>query len=157
MTDEVKATATEAIAEPIAAQETQEDTEVRLTKLETEKENYRLAYLKEVEKNKVDPATETEDQRMRRIALEVQAETRMSEYDKEKEALTVKALKENKELKAALLGKKTDPVAALGTHSESIPVTDTSITPEQLAHFKSMGWTDKDIERYKVNLRKRPG
>ena len=158
MTDEVKAPATEANAEAIAPQEPQEETtEQKLAKLEAEKENYRKAYLKAAEKNKADNGSETEEERTRRIAREVLAESRMNEIDKEKEALTAKALKENEELKAALRGKKNEPVAAVGTHNESTPVTDTSITPDQMAFFKAKGWTDKDIERYKQNLRSRPG
>ncbi len=137
--------------------EVEETAEQKIAKLEEEKENYRKAYLKETEKNKADPASETDDERMRRIALEVQAETRIGEIDKEQADITAKALKENKELKATLAGQIKAPPATMGSHSETISVTDTSITPEQMAFFKSKNWTDADIARYKENLRKRPG
>lgn len=129
-----------------------EDAEARFKQLEAEKENYRKAYLKEADKNKLGENEDYED-KIRRIASETLADSRIAEIAREQDAIIAKALKENKELKLAQLNKTTAP-AAMGTHTESVAVQDTSITNEQLAAFKAKGWTDKDIERYKQNMRK---
>ena len=142
---------TETIAPTIPPEQ---DYAAQIAKLETEKENYRKAYLKEAEKGG-NPADEDEDGRMRRIAQEELSNSRLVEIAREQDEIIQKALKENKELKLAHLNKTDAPPAALGAHAEGMPVRDTSVTPEQIAHFKSKGWTDADIERYKQNLRKR--
>jgi len=100
---------------------------------------------------------ETEEERTRRIIKEELAQSKIQQIDTEKEMLLKKLARENKELKLANLNKTGTPVATVGTHSEGTPVTDTSVTPEQLAAFKAKGWTDKDIERYKGNLRRYSG
>ena len=135
-----------------AAPET--DHEARVAALEAEKarlieerENYKNAYLKE--KGKKSPDTtgeETEDEKMRRIAQEVQANSRIAEIAREQDAIIKKALKENKELKLAQMNKTGVP-GAVGSHTEQPQApTDTLITPEQIAHLKqTRGWTDKDI------------
>ncbi len=143
--------ATETIAPTIAPEE---DYEARIAQLETEKENYRKAYLKEADK-KPEPVDEEEDDKINRKVNEAIANSKLAEIAREQDDIIKKALKENKELKAAALGTKKEPPAGMGGHSESTPVRDTSITPEQMTYFKSMNWTDKDIERYKQNLRKR--
>lgn len=138
----------------------EDDLESKVAALETEKreilereQNYKTAYLKEAARNK-EITTEDDDERLRRIAREELANSRVAEIAREQEAIAQKALKENKELKLAALN-KTEPAAALGAHSESVPVLDTTITPEQMAEFKRRGWTDEDIKRYKENLRKK--
>ena len=153
---------TEAIAPAIVPGEkvvaAPEDPEARLKQLEEEKENYRKAYLKESEKNRKpkENLDEDDEEKMRRIAAETLANSRIAEIAREQDGIIQKALKENKELKLALTNKTTSaPAAALGTHSETIAVQDTLITPDQMASFKAKGWSDKDIERYKQNLRKR--
>ncbi len=84
------------------------------------------------------------------------ADSRLADVARELDAINQKALKENKELKLALQNKTKTPPAAIGTHSESTAtVSDGTITPEQLAYFKGRGWSDKDIEKYKANLRKK--
>lgn len=156
---EEKVAATEANAATIAPQEkvvdTQEDAEARFTQLEAEKENYRKAYLKEATKNKSkeENLDEDDEDKMRRIAAETLANSRIAEIAREQDDIIKRALKENKELKLASLN-KTTVVAAQGAHSESTAVQDTSITPEQMTQFKKMGWGDKEIERYKQNMRK---
>lgn len=151
-------TATEAIAPTIAPEE---DLELKVTALEAEKaklleekENYRKAYLKEASKE-AEPESETNLETLRKIAREELANSRLADIAREQDEIIQKALKENKELKAAALGKKPETIAAVGAHSESTPVMDTSITPEQMTYFKSRNWSDKDIERYKANLRKK--
>lgn len=158
--DEVKAT--ETIVPPIAAEETvvasPEDAEARYAQLEVEKENYRKAYLKEAERSKHQredsEKEEDTEEKMKRIARETLAESQIATMTREQSELIPKILKENRELKLARLN-KTEPPAAVGTHSESTPVRDTMVTPDQMAFFKSKGWSDKDIERYKKNLSKR--
>jgi hypothetical protein len=162
---------TEASAQPIVPAETEVkvstvdtsvDLEARNTALEAEKSrlieeaaNYKMAYLKEKKRKESEddePAT-GDDDRLRKIAREELANSRLSEIAVEQDAIIQKALKENKELKLAQMNRQTSqPSAAIGTHSESQPVRDTLITPEQMTAFKARGWTDKDIERYKKNL-----
>lgn len=158
-------TATEANVQPIAAEEkvvvSPEDAEARIAALQAEKAailereaNYKNAYLKEVKKN--ESLDETEDEKMERVAKKVLADSRLAEIAREQEAIIQKALKENKELKLVQMNKNTPP-ASIGTHNESTPVADTLVTPDQMAHFKAKGWTDKDIERYKKNLQRSTG
>lgn len=127
-----------------------EEEKARLT---VERENYRVAYLKK-ESKKENFEDEEMDEKMRRIAAETLADSRLAEIAQEQDIIIKKALKENKELKLAQLNKSNTPPAAVGTHSESQPVRDTLVTPEQMAYFKTKGYTDKDIERYKKNLQR---
>lgn len=140
---------------------TNDEAEARLAQIQIEKENYRIAYLKEKDKNRQKPVEgsdeETEDEKIERIVSEKMAASQMAKLDEEEKVLLQKVLKENKELKLAHLNKTNIPPAAVGTHTESTAVTDTTVTPEQLAYFKSKGYTDKDIERYKANLKRNMG
>ncbi len=139
-----------------------DDVEAKVAALEAEKakiiverENYKMAFLKEKNKGKEDPEL-GEDERMEKVAQKVLADSRLAEIAREQDEIIRKALKENKELKLAR-SKPGDPPAALGSHSESTPVRDTTITAEQLAAFKARNWTDKDIEKYKKNLQRYSG
>lgn len=156
--------ATEANVETIASQETI-DNEAEFARLEAEKNkaieeaaNYKLAYLKE-KKKKEDFVDEDEDEeaKIRRITTETLAESRLAEIARQQDEIIKKALKENKELKLAQLNKTGMPPASMGTHSESTPVRDTLVTPEQMTAFKAKGWSDKDIERYKKNIQRYSG
>lgn len=137
------------------------DSEAKIARLEAEKNkyieqsaNYKLAYLKEKNKSSSDITDEDGEDKMRRIAEETLRNSRIAEIEKEKDLIIKKSLKENKELKLALTNKQSGIPTYLGTHTESKPVSDTLVTPEQMAAFKSRGWSDKDIERYKKNLLK---
>lgn len=143
--------ATETIVPTIAPED---DSEAKYAQLETEKENYRKAYLKEVQKKDA-PVDEEEEGRIRRIAQEELANSKVIEIAREQDELIRRTLKENKELKLASLNKTSTPPAAIGSHSESIPVRDTTITSEQMDYFKAKGWSDKEIAAYKKNLQKR--
>lgn len=143
---------------------TEKDAEAKIIELEAEKarliaerDNYKTGMLKA--KGKI-PAEgtdleETDEEKMRRIAREEASNQKINAIDAEKEALFQKTLKENKELKLAIANKTVAPPAAQGSHIESTPVRDTTITAEQMEYFKKRGWSDKDIERYKNNLRKK--
>lgn len=142
---------------------TEQDYEAQIATLEqakadaiVEAANWKVAALKAKSRETI-PDEETDEDRMRRIANETLADSKLADIAREQDAIIKKALKENKELKLAQLSKTTTPPAALGTHSEGTPVKDTSITPEQLSAFKAKGWSDKDIERYKENLKKYGG
>jgi hypothetical protein len=143
--------ATEANAQPIAPVEDPETKIARLeaekVKLAEEKENYRKAYLKADGGS----SSDTDEERLRKIARDELASSRLVEIAREQDEIIRQTLKENKELKQAHLA-KNNPPAVMGSHSESTPVTDTLITPEQMAFFKQKGWSDKDIERYKKSL-----
>ncbi len=161
MADENKAT--EINAEIIATQEAKkvvldEDLESKVAALEAEKagwiekaSNYQVAYMKSERKRKEGTVDEDEDARFRRIAEETLANSELARINREQESLIKKALKENKELKLAQVNKADVPVSTT-SHSEGAKVTDTLVTPDQLAAFKAMNWNDKDIERYKKNL-----
>lgn len=149
--------ATETSAQTIAPAE---DLEAKVVALESEKAallkeaeagaNYRIAYLKE--KNKNSEGMEDDDERMERIAKKTLAESRLAEIAREQDAIIQKALKENKELKLARLNKTDIPVSTSSSTETSTPVRDTLVTPEQMASFKAMGWDDAKIARYKKNL-----
>lgn len=156
--------ATETDVEAIAPQETpkQDDAEERIAELEAEKaailereSNYKAAYLKEFEKNRnTVPENESDEDRIRRITREELAAKEVTAIDEEKESLLKKLAKENKELKLAQMNKTGAPPASIGSHSEGTPVTDTLVTPEQMAYFKEKNWSAEDIDRYKKNLLK---
>lgn len=141
------------------AVEAADDLQAKYSALEAEKNkaleeaaNYRLAFLKEKNKNKDDGDSDSdEDARMEQIARKALADSRLADIAKEQQAIIDRALKENRELKLAQMNRK-EPAATIGSHSESIPVKDGTVSSEQLAALKARGWTDKDIERYKKNL-----
>lgn len=141
---------------------TPDDNEARFAQLEAEKAkaieeaaNWKVAALKAKAKAK-EEGTDLDDdeERMEAIAKRTLANSRLAEIAKEQEAIIQRTLKENKELKLAFQNKGGSPPAGMGSHSESTPVRDTLVTPEQMAAFKSRGWSDKDIERYKKNLQR---
>lgn len=163
--------AIETPSQPIATEETEvkvstgtnEDLEAKynalqeeLVKTQEREANYKKAYLKEKGKH-ADPDDDSEPTMdVRSIVREELSNSRLADILREKEEITKKALKENSEMKRALSNKQgIQTQAATGSHVESRPVTDTLVTPEQAAHFKSRGWSDKDIEQYKKNLRKK--
>lgn len=161
--EEIKKPATETNTETIVTQEvnrvTVEDLEAKNAALEAEKvkleeeaANYKAAYFKEKGKS----GDDDEDERMKRIAKAALAESRLAEITREQDAIIKKALKENKELRLANAN-KTDIPASTTTHSEGQAVRDTIVTPDQMAHFKSMGKSDKWIENYKKNLQRGGG
>lgn len=119
--------------------------------------NYKLGMLKAKGKALEDYGDETEDERIARIVSEKLAETKIAQIDQAKEDYYKKLARENAELKLAQLNKTNLPPASIGTHSESIGVSDTLVTPEQIAAFKARGWTDKDIEKYKRNYQRQVG
>lgn len=150
---------------PVAAapQTNADDSEAKIAALEAEKAklmeesaNYKLGMMKAKGKTKED-ADDDEDARMERIARKTLADSRLADIAREQDAIIKAALKENRELKLAYLNKDTTPPAGIGSHTESAPVRDTLVTPEQAAAFKQRGWSDKDIERYKANLRRYSG
>ena len=80
----------------------EDDLELKVTALEAEKaklmeekENYRQAYLKADKGNTGD---EGDDDRLRRIAREEVANSRLADIAREQDEIIQKALKENKEL-----------------------------------------------------------
>ena len=134
--------------------------EVEKSRLLEEKDNYKNAYLKEKRKKEGivdDEDVLNDDDRLRKIAREEMSNSRLAEIARERDLIIKKALRENKELKLAQLNKTNVSPANIGTSSEGISVTSTSITPEQMAYFKSKNFTDKDIERYKKNLQRGGG
>ncbi len=141
------------------AEEEASELEAKMKALEDEKNkaieeaaNYKVAFLKEKGKrSSVDDENESEEERIARLVSENLSKNKVAQIDSEKEKLLAQALKENKELKLAQLNRKEPPVAQ-GGHSEGQSVQSTLVTKEQEAAFKSRGWTDTDIARYKKNL-----
>jgi len=144
---------------------TTDDAEARFAQLESdiaraieERSNNELGFLKEKNKNKQEaPIDEDDDDRIRRISADVLANSRLVEIAREQDELIKRTLKENKELKLAQLNKTTTPPASIGTHSESQTVQDPILTPEQIGAFKALNWSDKDIEKFKINWKKNGG
>lgn len=141
-----------------AAVDNNEDVEAKIAALEADKAkaieeaaNWKVAALKAKSKEVLED--ESEEERISRIVNEKLSATKIAAIDNEKEALLKKLAKENKELKLANANKTGTPVST-GTHSEGQVVKDTLVTSEQMAAFKTRGWSDKDIERYKKNLQK---
>jgi len=137
-----------------------EQLEAEKAKLIEESANYKLGMLKAKAKNRdFEPTDEDggDDERLRRIAREELANSRLAQIASEQDLIIKKALKENKELKLAQLNKTSATAASTGATSEGEPVKDTLVTPDQMAAFKKRGWSDKDIERYKQNLQRHGG
>ncbi len=158
-TDSSAATNVAIDTNPVLAPE--EDYEAKIAKLEAEKldltereANWKMAALKEKSKRKEVPVDEDDEDKMRRIAEETLKGSRLAEIAREQDEIIRKALKENKELKLAQKNKSSGVPTGVGSHTESKEVQDTLVTPEQAAAFKAKGWTDKDIERYKNNLKR---
>lgn len=153
--DKATETITPTIASVTTVAPVVDDAEARYAKLEEEKENYRKAYLKsETARKSQEDSDAPEDSRMEEVARKVLADSRLAEIAREQDTIIQKTLKENKELKLANLNKTGGVAASVGSSTESTPVRDTLVTPDQSAAFKAKGWTDKDIERYKKNLQK---
>lgn len=132
--------------------------EAEKAKLIEERDNYKAGMLKA--KGKAAPAgegNEDDEDKMRRIAAETLANSRLADITREQNDIIQKTLKENKELKLAQMNKKDNPVGSMGAHSEAPQVRDTLISADQMAFFKNVKkWSDADIERYKKNLQKSP-
>lgn len=161
--EEAQKIAAEQAAKEAAEKAAQEPTEAekRIKELEDEKAavlvreaNYKAAYLKEKRKNETTgEIEETPEELARRVTREELANAQIGRIDAERETVYQQTLKENRELKLAQMN-KTTVATAPGSHTESRPVSDTLVTPEQIEAFKRMNWSDKDIERYKKNLQK---
>ncbi len=126
-------------------------------KIVTERDNYKIGMLKEKAKSKGEDFEEEEDERMERIAKKALADSRLAEIAREQDLIIRAALKENKELKLARLN-KNETTTVKGSSTESTPVRDTLVTPEQMRHFTEvLKWDAGKIERYKKNLQKVAG
>lgn len=161
--NEDQTVATDQTVKSTTATEEVDDIESKLAQLEAEKNkaieeaaNYRLAFLKEKNKKQEDYSfqDESEEEKIARLVKEEVAKQKIAQLESEKEQLLQKVIKENKELKLSNLNKTNVPPAIVGGHSEGTPVRSTTITPEQASAFKARGWSDKDIERYKQNLKR---
>ncbi len=146
-----------AVVEPVVTP-VNDDAETRIAALEAEKaklieegSNWKIAALKYKKESKEEDEDLDEDDKMVKIAQRAVADSRLAEIAREQDSIIQKALKENRELKLAR-SKTNEPPAAIGSHNESVAVKDTLVTQDQLTAFKTKGWTDKDIERYKKNL-----
>ena len=139
------------------------EAEARIEALEKEKaqaivemSNWKLAALKAKGKiKKEDPDSEDGEEGqpdVRAIIQEELSKTRIGQIDAEKDVLLKRLAKENKELKLAQASKTTIVTATGASDEGGAKVQDHLVTPQQIEAFKKMGWTDKDIERYKKNL-----
>lgn len=132
-------------------------------KLASERDNYKEGMLKA--KGKIsgegssESTEETEDERVRRIVREEEINKDIAKNNAEKDALLKKVLRENEELKLASMNRnQTSTATGSSTENTGGIVKSTIITPEQENYFRNtLKWSDKDIERYKHNLRKNGG
>lgn len=144
------------------AEEEAGELEAKMKALEEEKNkaieeaaNWKVAALKSKSKQaQDDDEGESEEDRVSRLVAESLSKNKVAQLDSERAKLLEQALKENKELKLAQLHGKKEPPVAQGGHNEGQSVQSTLVTKEQETAFRSRGWTDKDIERYKKNLLK---
>lgn len=150
VTDDTSKTSVDDLEAKVAALEAEKN------KLIEEGSNWKVAALKYKKGSRdEDDDNVTDDERMRRIAAETLADSRLAEIAREQQAIITKALKENKELKLAQMNRNSTVVpTSVGSHTEGKVVPDTLVTAEQIKAFQARGWTDKDIERYKKNLQK---
>ncbi len=126
--------------------------EAEKAQLIIERDNYKKGMLKAKGKlPEESDDTESVDEKMRRIAEETLAESRLTQLAMEQDVLLKKALKENRELKLASIN-KTASTATTGTHTEGYAPKDTLLSATIMEYGKKRGWTDKDFENYKRNL-----
>ncbi len=121
-----------------------------------ERDNYKKGLLKA--KGKLpDDELEEEDDRIRRIVADTIASTKSAQIEQAKEELIRKTLADNAELKKALANKEQIPTTTPGSSVDNPPfkTNDQLLSKEQIAYFKSKGWSDKKIEEYKQNYAKR--
>lgn len=168
MTDEEKKAVEEAEKAKAAAAEAQPselevqlaEKDVEIARLTTEKENYKKGMLKAKGKlpkddEEEDDSEESVDDKVKRLVKESLLDSQIGKVQSEKDNLLKKALARNKELETAIKNRSQISTADAGSGSEQkLVIKDTTLSAEKLAKFKSMGWDDKKIERYKQNLSK---
>lgn len=128
-----------------------------ISKLSTERENYKRGMLKAKGKIKDDTSTDDEediDTKVSRLVKEQLIDSQYAIAQAEKDELIKKALARNKELETALKNRTQIASTENGASSESkMSVKDNTLSADKIAKFKAMGWDDKKIELYKKNLK----
>lgn len=128
--------------------------EASKAKAEQEKENYRIAYLKEKAKKDSGESVDS-DELMRLTIREELANSQLATVALQQHDIIQATMKENRELKLANLNRSTTTSpAGMGSHSEAPQVRDTLVTPDQDAELRKRGWDDKKIALYKKNYSK---
>ena len=131
-----------------------------LVKVREEKENYRKGMLKAKGKLPEDDDLEEEslDDKVSRMVKEQILSTREATVQAEKDALVSSLAKKNKELTVALKNRAqiTDTSAAGSNQDKQEVNANSFFSKEQLASFKTMGWSDEKIEKAKQNMLKAP-
>lgn len=125
-------------------------------RLATDRDNYRKGMLAAKGKAKAEeptyePEEETEDDRIARKVREVLSQTQTEQARRRQEEIVKQALKENRELKAALQNRSQISSAPGSSSKESPETRDSYFTDEQLAYFKKRGI---DPAKVKENLLK---
>lgn len=125
-------------------------------RLAADRDNYRKGMLAAKGKSKVEeptyePEEETEDDRIARKVREVLSQTQAEQARKRQEEIIKQALKENRELKAALQNRSQISSAPASSSKESPEPRDSYFTDEQIAYLKKRGL---DPAKVKENLLK---
>ena len=131
----------------------------KLKKSEEDKENYRKGMLKAKGKlPEEDNLEEDLDERIARKVRETILTTQDAELLAKKDKLSADMAKKLKEMSVALKNRaQVTDTSATGSNKDKPEVkVDSFFSKEQLADFKSKGWSDAKIESLKQNMLKAP-
>ena len=156
-----------AVAQPVVVADTTEvDYEAELqkkdaeiAKVREEKENYRKGMLKAKGKlPEEDNLEEDLDDKVSRIVAEKLLNTKEAQAQAEKDVLVRAQAKKLTELTLALKNRaQITDTSSQGSNQDKPEVkVDSFFSKEQLADFKSKGWSDAKIESLKQNMLKAP-
>ncbi len=135
--------------------------DLELSKIQTEKENYRKGLLKA--KGKLPESyqpdtdeTETQETLIRRIVQEENLHTKEARLQAEKDQALRAVLKRNKELETALKnrGQIASPSGDGSNQEKPEGRKDSYFSNEQLSALRAKGYDDKKIELLKANMSK---
>lgn len=128
--------------------------DVKISKLEEERENYRKGMLKAKGKLPEEGGMDQVEM-MRQIAREEYLNTEIAHARQDKDFIIEKQAKELREAKLALANKSGIGSGGTGASTEDkMTVKDNILTDAQISDFKAKGWDDAKIERFKKNLQK---
>lgn len=146
----------ELLEEQIAAKDAE------IVRLSTERDNYKKGMLKAKGKITTDDKEDDEDDeeedldtKIDRKIEERAIDTKLNQALSEKEALLKQGLARIKELETAIKNRSQISTAGAGSSTDTkMTAKDPILSQEKINYFKSLGWDDKKIERYKQNLMK---
>lgn len=149
---------TAAAAEPNEFEKQLADKDDLISKLTTDRDNYKKGMLKAKGKLKEDGTpefVETEEEKFDRMFQEKMLDSQLSQALKEKDDIIKSSVKRISELETALKNRGGIATAGSGSGSATkVTPKDPVLSEDMIATLKSKGWDDKKIERYKQTLAK---